>query len=101
MGFEKHECPRCGCQWNARNSAYRDELIEWIQHTSGLESSYRRQVARLEQRLVLMGWDLDYYRMLAEHLVVPSLEQIELISLRSIIAEVEQGGARVVDEAAA
>lgn len=98
MGSETHECPRCACQWDARNGAYRDECIEWIQHCDRLEQGYRQQIARLEDRLVHMGWDLDYYRTLCGYLVVPSQEQIELIALRAQLAEIERGGAAIASD---
>lgn len=100
MAKEKHECPRCGNQWEARTHAYYDELVEWIHHCAEIEQDYKRIIARLHNDMAHMSWDLDYYKSLAGYLVVPNLEQIELMALRGQIAELQQGGPLVerVDE---
>lgn len=54
MGSETHECPRCACQWSARNGAYRDEVIEWMQHYDATVTQHRGQVAELHAAMDIL-----------------------------------------------
>lgn len=50
-GKTRHECGRCGHQWLARNDAFYDELVAWIQYVDELEADYRHDIALLRREL--------------------------------------------------
>lgn len=54
MASETHECPRCACQWDARNGSYRDELIDWMQHCDGIEHGYRKTIEEMHHEAFML-----------------------------------------------